>query len=62
MVEAVRRSNEAGGAWIYLRTPEQLARFYDGLELVEPGVVSCSRWRSDEGAEVDVFGAVGRKP
>jgi O-methyltransferase involved in polyketide biosynthesis len=61
MVEAVRRSNAAGGAWIYLRTPEQLARFYDGLELVEPGVVSCSRWRFDEGTEVDVFGAVGRK-
>jgi O-methyltransferase involved in polyketide biosynthesis len=61
MEEAVRRWNEAGGATIHLRTPEQLARFYDGMELLEPGVVSCSRWRFDQGDEVDVFGAVGRK-
>jgi O-methyltransferase involved in polyketide biosynthesis len=62
MEEAVRRWNDAGGARIYLRTPEQLARFFDGMDLLEPGVVSCSRWRYDEGNEVDVFGAVGRKP
>jgi O-methyltransferase involved in polyketide biosynthesis len=67
MDEAVRRWNEAGGDPIYLRTPERLARFFDRIELLEPGVVSCSRWRPDHGpsgapAEVDVFGAVGRKP
>jgi O-methyltransferase involved in polyketide biosynthesis len=67
MDEAVRRWNEAGGAPIYLRTPEQLARFFDRLELLEPGVVSCPRWRPEPSpsgppAEVDVFCAVGRKP
>jgi O-methyltransferase involved in polyketide biosynthesis len=67
MDEAVRRWNEAGGSPIYLRTPAGIARFFDGLELLEPGVVSCSRWRPDDGPgsvppEVDVFGAVGRKP
>ncbi|GIF74493.1 SAM-dependent methyltransferase [Asanoa siamensis] len=65
MDEAVRRWNDAGGAPIYLRTPDQLASFFDGLELLEPGVVSCSRWRPERGdlpPEVDVFGAVARKP
>jgi hypothetical protein len=27
------------------RSPGQLARFFDGLDLVEPGLVSCTRWR-----------------
>ncbi|MDX2936605.1 SAM-dependent methyltransferase [Streptomyces ipomoeae] len=49
------------------RSPEQLARFFDGLELLEPGLVSVAQWRaerdgSDEPWEVDCFGGVGRKP
>jgi S-adenosyl methyltransferase len=49
------------------RTPAELARFFDGLELVEPGLVSITRWRpeatsSGEPEEIDQFGAVGRKP
>jgi len=51
----------------HLRTPEQIARFFDGLELVEPGVVSASRWRPapsawGEPAEVSDYAGVGRKP
>jgi hypothetical protein len=37
--------------------------------MVEPGLVSCPRWRPDPAdpgghlaAEVDAFGGVGRKP
>ena len=55
---------EAGTAYIP-RTPEQIGSFFEGLELVEPGVVSTPRWRPDGGDlpdEVDVFCAVGRKP
>ncbi|WP_223281316.1 SAM-dependent methyltransferase [Streptomyces antnestii] len=42
------------------------ARFFDGLELLDPGVVSCSRWRPEgvtagEPEEVAMFGGVGRK-
>ena len=57
-----------GSARFTPRTGEQIARFFDGLDLLEPGVVSCSRWRPDptpegeEPAEVDEFCGVARKP
>jgi hypothetical protein len=59
--------NETGAVPYALRTPEEIASFFDGLELVEPGVVSCPRWRPDgtpDGppTQVDVFGGVARKP
>jgi O-methyltransferase involved in polyketide biosynthesis len=62
--------NESSAMPYCLRSPEQLARFFDGLDLVEPGLVSCPRWRPDPGsfgqagepAEVDAFCGVGRKP
>jgi hypothetical protein len=47
------------------RTPEEIAGFFAGLELVDPGVVSVPHWRPEPGAEpqdVDAFGGVGRKP
>jgi len=68
-VEAQERYNQSGAVPYRLRSPEQIAGFFEGLELVEPGVVSCSRWRPDPAeaaggppAEVDAFGGVGRKP
>jgi len=59
--------NEHGTPKLTQRTPEQIAQFFDGLELLEPGVVSCSRWRpeatpSGEPGEVAMFGGVARKP
>jgi hypothetical protein len=30
-----------------LRSGEQITGFFDHLELVEPGIVSCSRWRPE---------------
>ena len=59
--------DENGTPRLTQRTPEQIARFFDGLELMEPSVVSCSRWRpesthSDEPADVAMYGAVARKP
>jgi hypothetical protein len=69
MDEALRIYNESGAVPYYPRSPEQIAGFFDGLELVEPGVVSCPRWRPDPAngsgglpAELDEFGGVGRKP
>jgi O-methyltransferase involved in polyketide biosynthesis len=67
--QAQQDYNESGAIPYKLRSPEQLAAFFEGLELVEPGVVSCPRWRPDPAdprdgspAEVDAFGGVGRKP
>jgi O-methyltransferase involved in polyketide biosynthesis len=66
MDEAVRQWNEASPTPIVIRTPEQIAGFFEGLELLEPGVVSTTQWRPDParpGSQpMDEFAAVGRKP
>ena len=68
MEEAVAHWNQVGTPPMTLRTPQQIARFFDGLDLLEPGVVSCSRWRPDisppggQPPEVDEFCGVARKP
>ncbi len=68
-VEAVLAFNQnpASATSYYPRSPKQIAGFFDGLELVEPGVVSTSRWRPEpstggEPAEVSDYAGVGRKP
>jgi hypothetical protein len=50
-----------------LRNREEVAGFFDGLELVEPGVVPILRWRpgADESltdAQAALYGGVARKP
>ena len=67
MSEAMRFWNESGAAPIVARSRQQLIHFFGGLELLAPGVVSCSRWRPDPSeigvpAEVFHFSGVGRKP
>ncbi|MEU6258653.1 SAM-dependent methyltransferase [Streptomyces sp. NPDC047043] len=67
MTEAVRYWNSQGSAPMTLRTRQELLGLFDGVELLEPGVVSCSRWRPDPSADgeiVDVthFCGVARKP
>jgi len=60
---AVKLWNEAGSAAYQLRSPAELELFFDGLELLEPGVVSCPQWRPRILAPdpVDEFCGVGRK-
>ncbi|MFJ8741037.1 SAM-dependent methyltransferase [Embleya sp. NPDC127516] len=63
--DAVAFWNAHGTPKLKQRSPEGIERFFDGLELLEPGVVSCSRWRPDAGdktPDVAMYGAVGRKP
>jgi hypothetical protein len=43
--------NEGLSSPIIFRTRAAVARFFDGLELVEPGLVSISQWRSGAGAD-----------
>jgi len=50
-----------------LRTREQVARFFAGLELIDPGLVQVHQWRPDPGdfapeGTVSAHGAVARKP
>jgi hypothetical protein len=54
---------------MWLRTKADFGAIFDGLELVDPGVVVVSEWRAEheprprpEPADVAVYGAVGRKP
>ena len=68
-VEAQRLYNESGAVPYRLRSAQQIADFFEGLELVEPGVVSCPRWRPDPVAigrdlprEMDQVAGMGRKP
>jgi hypothetical protein len=44
---APRRFGASAPAPYLLRRPDELASFFDGLDLVEPGVVPCPRWRPD---------------
>jgi O-methyltransferase involved in polyketide biosynthesis len=68
MEDAVAHWNRVGTPTMTLRSPEQIARFFDGLDLVPPGVVSCSLWRPDisplngQPPPVDEFCGVARKP
>ncbi|MFJ3225018.1 SAM-dependent methyltransferase [Streptomyces sp. NPDC086783] len=63
-VEAMKFWNENATPPITARTREEIASFFDGLDLVTPGLVSCSQWRadSDSAPTLPQFGAVALKP
>jgi O-methyltransferase involved in polyketide biosynthesis len=65
--ESMRQWNESGAAPIRTRTVAEIRGLFDGLEILEPGVVTCTAWRPDPGHPgitdvVSEFVAVGRKP
>ncbi len=65
--EATRIYNDSGAVPYHLRRPDQVARFFDGLELIDPGVVPIQDWRPDHspfgnGAPVPAVGGIARKP
>ncbi|WP_327679702.1 SAM-dependent methyltransferase [Streptomyces sp. NBC_00467] len=65
--DAMRFWNENATPPITARSGAEFASFLEGLEVLEPGIVSCSRWRHDVARErrfpqVAQFGAVARKP
>jgi hypothetical protein len=64
---ALQRYSDTGAVPYRIRGPRQLARLYDGLELLEPGIVPCLKWRPEADsafppAEIETLGAIGRKP
>ena len=63
-VAAMKFWNENATPPITARSRAEIAAFFDGLDLLDPGLVSCTRWRA-ESENPDVlpqFGAVAVKP
>jgi hypothetical protein len=67
--EGVAAVYRRSGVIMQVRARPAVERFFDGLELVDPGVQSLPRWRPEPDAgspptdaEVSVYGAVARKP
>ena len=63
--QAIAACNQISANPYHLRSPGQIARFFDGLALVPPGVVTTPRWRPDLAAAsarlVNAICGVGRK-
>ncbi|MFF3558183.1 SAM-dependent methyltransferase [Streptomyces tsukubensis] len=65
MVAASEAYNKSGAVPYYVRSVDEITAFFDGLELVDPGVVRVTDWRPEEGAaaeSVDAYCGVARKP
>jgi hypothetical protein len=65
--EAAEQYNQTSSVTVTLRDRDQFARFFDGLELVEPGITPVGVWRPGPMDEVptqglSTFTAVARKP
>ncbi|MGW0816713.1 SAM-dependent methyltransferase [Streptomyces viridiviolaceus] len=62
-IPAMRFWNENATPPITARGRADIAAFFEGLELLPPGLVSCSQWHAEPGAAVvPQFGAVAVKP
>ncbi|WP_340374549.1 SAM-dependent methyltransferase [Streptomyces sp. SS7] len=63
-IPAMKFWNENATPPITARSGAEITAFFDGLELLEPGLVSCARWRADDAAATAVpqYGAVAVKP
>jgi hypothetical protein len=74
LVAAAEQYAASGAEMYHLRGPQQVKRFFDGLELVPPGVVPVPEWHpgtpgtpgadggDDGAAEAYSYCGVGRKP
>jgi hypothetical protein len=64
---AIEVYNANSASSYHLRPPETIARYFDGLELVDPGVVMSALWRPDpddsgQAAAGHAICGIGRKP
>ncbi|MEU8310612.1 SAM-dependent methyltransferase [Actinomadura sp. NPDC048955] len=65
-IDAQRSYDATGAAPYRLRLPEEIAAFFTGLDLIDPGVVPLPHWRPDPSPippdTVEAYGGVARKP
>lgn len=63
VVQGAERLAQSGGVPYILRSPDDIGSLFEGLEMVEPGLVQITKWHPDGEAEwLDAYGAVARKP
>jgi S-adenosyl methyltransferase len=66
MAGMAQRLNAVMAQKVKPRSKEEIARFFDGLDLVEPGIVRCPEWRpvtlADASGKSTMWGGVARKP
>jgi S-adenosyl methyltransferase len=62
--EGLRQSADGANVdyGFHLRSQEEFGRFFEGLELVEPGIVPVTSWRTEVDFVAPFWSAVGRKP
>jgi hypothetical protein len=66
VAEGARRYNEHVKTPQTRRTSAETLRFFDGMQVVAPGLVQCHRWRPDPGAigleeNVSAYGGIALK-
>jgi len=63
-VRSMALYKNSGAIPYHLRSPAQVVAFFDGLDLIEPGIVALEDWRPDAlpPARLPAIGGVGRKP
>lgn len=64
MADSAARFTEVMTEPMVLRTHAEVSRFFDGLEMVDPGLVPIDQWHPDHPPQGGVvhFAGVGRKP
>ncbi len=67
VVEGGATLAQSGAIPYNLRRPEQIGQCFEGLEMVDPGLVPITQWRPDTAdigkiEPIDAYGAVARKP
>jgi hypothetical protein len=66
-VASIELSTLMGGTRALPRTHPEVLRFFDGLDMIEPGLVQLHRWRSGIGVadtqrNLAAYGGVGCRP
>jgi hypothetical protein len=66
-VQSVTNVYRNASAQIHVRPVREIERFFDGFEIIEPGVTWIGRWRPDPGTRPagrpnSLYGGLGRKP